>query len=74
MYIWSFIAHVVLPLGEVGVHQMPNEQPVLAALSASVGDNHGLYLFPRMEAGASLQQYQQKLAGQEPPRPPELPP
>jgi hypothetical protein len=62
MYVWSFIAHVILPLGQVGVKELPNEPPVLSALSASVGNSHGLYLFPRMEPGSSMQQYQQKLA------------
>jgi len=61
MYLWSFIAHVVLPLGQVGVQELPNEPPVLSALSASVGNSHGLFLFPRMDPGSSMQQYQQKL-------------
>jgi hypothetical protein len=61
MYVWSVIAHVVLPLGQVGIKQVPNETPVLAALTASVGNSHGLYLFPRLEPGSSMQQYQQKL-------------
>ena len=32
MFIWSTIAHTVLPLGEVGVREMSNEQPVVDAL------------------------------------------
>ncbi len=62
MYAWSVIAHVVLPLGQAGIKELPNEQPVLSALSASVGDSHGLFLFPRMNPGSTMQQYQQKLA------------
>ncbi len=62
MYIWGVVAHVLLPLGEVGVKELPNEQPVLSALSASVGNSNGLFLFPRLDPGSNMQQYQQKLA------------
>lgn len=46
MFIWSTIAHVALPLGQVGFSQMPNEAAVLAAAHASNGDKDGLYFFP----------------------------
>jgi hypothetical protein len=46
MYIWSTLAHVVLPLGQVGLSQMPNEAAVLAAAQASNGEKDGLYFFP----------------------------
>jgi hypothetical protein len=46
MYIWSTLAHVVLPLGQVGFSQMPNEVAVLAAARASNGGKDGLYFFP----------------------------
>ena len=46
MFIWSTIAHVVLPLGQIGFSQMPNEAAVLAAAQASNGDRDGLYMFP----------------------------
>ncbi|MBV8799007.1 MAG: hypothetical protein JO208_04260 [Alphaproteobacteria bacterium] len=46
MYIWSTIAHVALPLGQVGFSQMPNEAAVLSAARASNGDKDGLYFFP----------------------------
>ncbi|MFL6689388.1 MAG: hypothetical protein ACJ8IR_04265 [Alphaproteobacteria bacterium] len=46
MYIWSTLAHVVLPLGQVGFNQMPNEAAVLAAAQASNGEKDGLYFFP----------------------------
>jgi hypothetical protein len=46
MYIWSTIAHVALPLGQVGFSQMPNEAAVLAAAQASNGAKDGLYFFP----------------------------
>jgi hypothetical protein len=46
MYLWSTIAHVALPLGQVGFSQMPNEAAVLSAAQASNGDKDGLYFFP----------------------------
>ena len=46
MYIWSTLAHVALPLGQVGFSQMPNEAAVLSAAQASNGTKDGLYFFP----------------------------
>ena len=46
MFIWSSVAHVVLPLGQVGFTKMPNEAAVLAAAQASNGSKDGLYFFP----------------------------
>ncbi len=71
MYAWTAIAHMVLPLGEAGIKEIPNEPAVLAALRASLGDASGLYLFPGTGLGpdatsqqkqAAMQQYSQKLA------------
>lgn len=63
MYVWTAVAHMVLPLGEAGVKQIPNEAPVLSAMRMSLGDRSGLYLFPAMGAGPDArQQYAQKLA------------
>jgi hypothetical protein len=46
MYVWSSLAHVALPLGQMGISTMPNEAAATAALSAALGDKDGLYLFP----------------------------
>jgi hypothetical protein len=51
MFIWTTIAHTVLPLGEVGVREMTREAPVLDALAANVGKGEGLYLFPGLGVG-----------------------
>jgi hypothetical protein len=45
MFIWTSIAHMVLPLGEAGIREIPNEQAVLAAMQANIGES-GLYIFP----------------------------
>jgi hypothetical protein len=46
MFIWSSVVHVATPLGQVGLSQIPNEAPVLAAMHNSMGDKPGLYFFP----------------------------
>jgi hypothetical protein len=46
MFVWSSVAHVVTPLGQIGFSQIPNEAPVLAAMHNSMGDKAGLYHFP----------------------------
>ena len=51
MFIWTSIAHMCLPLGEVGIREMPNEAAVLDAMKANVGENRGLYIFPGLGLG-----------------------
>jgi len=46
MFIWSFVAHDVLPLGELGVGEIPNEDAVTSSMQASMGDKVGFYIFP----------------------------
>ena len=71
MYVWTFVAHMVLPLGEAGIKEMPNEAELLGAMRSALGDTSGLYLFPGMglapnatsqQKQAAMQQYSQKLA------------
>lgn len=71
MFLWSSLAHVVLPLAKIGISEIPNEQPVLGAMQTSLGTTSGLYFFPgtglgpdatRQQENAALQQYDQKLA------------
>jgi hypothetical protein len=45
MFIWSWVAHDVLPLGEIGVREIQTEQPVLDTLKANLTDD-GLYMYP----------------------------
>jgi hypothetical protein len=51
MFIWSFIAHDVLPLGEMGMREFKDEAAMLDALKTNLGDTHGLYHFPGHKAG-----------------------
>ena len=54
MFIWSSLAHVVLPLGEVGVNALPNEAATIGSISAAMGDKPGLYLFPDTRPGKPM--------------------
>src|SRR5256886_13219573 len=51
MFIWSFIAHDLLPLGEMGMREFNDEAAVLDALKTNLGDARGLYHFPGHKAG-----------------------
>lgn len=53
MFIWSSIAHMALPLRHAGIHELPNEQAVLAAMQTGLGDKSGLFLFPGLGVGDS---------------------
>jgi hypothetical protein len=46
MFVWTSIAHMVLPLGETGIREIPNESSVLTAMQSNIGDQTGLYIFP----------------------------
>jgi len=71
MFLWMSLAHMALPLGEVGIREMPNERPVLDAMRSSIGGAPGLYFFPgmgvapnapRSERSAAMERYGEKLA------------
>ncbi|HWY39349.1 MAG TPA: hypothetical protein VNX27_00995 [Chthoniobacterales bacterium] len=55
LFIWNFVAHDLLPLGNMGVRVMTNEDAVTGALQTNLGDNSGFYIFPSggMTPGAS---------------------
>jgi len=71
MFAWTSLAHMVLPLGDAGIKEIPNEQGVLSAMHSSLGEAPGLYFFPGTGLGpdatmqqkrAAMDQYGQKLA------------
>ena len=51
MFIWSFIGHDLLPLGEAGIREMPNDGPVVDAMKSSIGEKKGFYVFPSFGLG-----------------------
>ncbi|HXJ44749.1 MAG TPA: hypothetical protein VNH18_36015, partial [Bryobacteraceae bacterium] len=63
--------HMVLPLGDTGIKELPSDQAVLSAMHASIGQASGFYFFPATGLGpdatmkqkrAAMDQYAQKLA------------
>jgi len=58
MFIWNFVAHDLLPLGEMGVRLIPNEDAVTSVLQTNLGDTSGFYVFPSggLTPGASREQ------------------
>ena len=61
MYLWLFVAHEFLPLGELGVGEIPNEAPVLSAMQSSI-PQAGLFLFPGFGLGSNPTSEQRKAA------------
>jgi hypothetical protein len=62
MFIWTSIAHMVLPLGQVGVREIPNESVVIDALHTNLGEKRGLYLFPGPGAGPNASREEKREA------------
>lgn len=48
LFIWSAIAHMALPIGDMGIKSIPNEDAVLAVLKANINEP-GFYFFPGSE-------------------------
>lgn len=45
MFIWGFVSHMVLPIGEMGLESLPDEAVLTPAMKASI-NHRGFYLFP----------------------------
>lgn len=66
LFVWDALSHMAFGLGEVGIKQLPTEEPVLTAMRASIPES-GLYFFPGM-GGADARnpdaqkQWEEKLA------------
>ena len=61
MFVWLFVAHEFLPLGEMGVGEIPNEAAVLTAMQSAIPQG-GLYLFPGFGLGPNPTSQQRKAA------------
>ena len=48
LFFWSFISHLVLPLGEVGVSSLPADETISPLLRENITEP-GFYFFPGME-------------------------
>jgi hypothetical protein len=62
MFVWTSLAHMVLPLGAAGFKEIPNEPAVLASMRASLGDQSGLYFFPGLGLGPDATPQQKQAA------------
>lgn len=47
VFFWGYVSHVLLPLGEVGIKEFPQEEPVVTALRDNITEP-GFYFFPGM--------------------------
>jgi hypothetical protein len=59
IFVWGFISHMVLPIGEMGIRQIPNEDTVLAAMRTSISQP-GFYFFPGRDMSRAPSQAEQQ--------------
>ncbi len=59
MFVWSSIAHMVLPIGEAGIKQISSEEPVLNAIKENIKED-GFYFFPAMTEGMNNEAWLEK--------------
>jgi len=66
MFAWASIARMVLPLGELGIRDIPDDAALLSAMHSKLGSASGFYMFPAMvregDRSAAMTAYSQKLA------------
>jgi len=53
MYVWATIAHLS-PLAQIGIHTMPNDRIVVAALQLNLGKTAGVYIYPTPAVGGAM--------------------
>ncbi|MBZ5725790.1 MAG: hypothetical protein LAP87_12420 [Acidobacteriia bacterium] len=63
LFVWEFVAHEALPLGEAGLKALPNEPAARAALKQAAPDT-GLYIFPAPDLTPGMTRAQQQQAMQ----------
>ena len=61
MFCWLFVAHEFLPLGEMGVGEIPNEGPVLSAMQGALSQP-GFYIHPGFGLGPNATTAQRNAA------------
>lgn len=48
LFLWGWVSHMLLPLGEMGLRRLPNEEAVIGVMRGSISRG-GLYFFPYMD-------------------------
>jgi len=61
LFVWMFVAHEILGLGEMGVGEIPNEAVVLSAMRGAIPEA-GFYIFPGFGLGPKPTGEQRKAA------------
>ena len=61
IFVWTFVAHQFLGLGEMGVGEIPNEAAVLNAMREAIPEA-GFYIFPGVGLGPKSTMEQRKAA------------
>jgi hypothetical protein len=49
MFAWGAVAHMALPIGDMGIRSLPREDMILPAMKFAINER-GFYMFPGMEA------------------------
>ncbi len=63
MFVWESVSHLLLPLGEVGVKRIGNEDAVMTALRGNIPEP-GFYFFPAAEVQPGMTAGQKQAAMQ----------
>jgi len=53
VFVWGAIAHMLLPIGDMGIQSIPNEDSVLRPIQAAISER-GFYFFPGVDHSKSL--------------------
>ncbi len=59
IFAWGFVAHMLLPLGTMGVHVLPDEAAVVGPIRSTIKDP-GFYLFPGMDMSGKASESEQQ--------------
>ncbi len=62
MFAWTSLTDMALPLGDAGIKEIPNDQGVLIAMNASLGETSDFYFFPGTGLGPDATMQQKRAA------------
>jgi hypothetical protein len=57
LFLWGFVSHTMLPLGEMGIAALPEEEIVLGAMESAISEP-AIYFFPGMSKDPSAEETQ----------------
>jgi len=60
LFFWGAFAHMVLPLGKMGVHRIPSEEPVIGAMRDSIREP-GFYFFPGKDMSGEVSESEEQV-------------